>query len=136
MPPFPINHRHSFLSLLGFIYGSAFLSYYIQFPGLVSSSGIEPSSRLLSYAFPTINQFLEAEMDGKDAFMLSVDALCEICAMLGVTLSCIAAWYVKIYNLVIFNNDYFHRCRHLFVVKVVHIITAWSLLPSHLYTVS
>lgn len=94
MPTIPINYRHIFLSWLGLIYSSAFLSYYIQFPGLVSSSGIEPSGRLLSYVFPTISHFIEARINGKDAFMLSVDVLCEICAILGVILSCIAAGYV------------------------------------------
>jgi hypothetical protein len=65
--------RSPFLSCLGLIHLIAFWSYYAQFPGLLSSSGIEPVHRLLRYAAPTLHR--QGWTDD--------DSLCELVAILG-----------------------------------------------------
>ncbi len=99
-----INHRTRtiFLSSLGFIFCAAFLSYYVQFPGLVSSSGVEPVARLLQVVFPKLNKLIESSF-GKDndPYMAITDIICELCAILGVILSCLVARQVYL-----FLNDF------------------------------
>ncbi len=85
------NHHHMFLCGIGLIFSLAFASYHVQFPGLVSSSGIEPASRSLSFAFPTLGKILQEKFRNRYTFMISVDILCELCTTLGVLISCIAA---------------------------------------------
>ena len=100
--------RSVFLSGLGVIFFTAFVSYHVQFPGLNSSSGIEPAGRIFPYAFPQIYkgewQFQTLELGGwlrlpfpfkfhNDTRVLwyEVDILCEVVSILGIFLSAIAA---------------------------------------------
>ncbi|KAI2504273.1 hypothetical protein MHU86_10200 [Fragilaria crotonensis] len=71
--------RSLFLSCLGLIHLIAFWSYYAQFPGLLSSSGIEPVHRLLRYAAPTLHR--QGYTDD--------DSLCELVAILGMLVGAI-----------------------------------------------
>lgn len=68
-----VSLRSLFLSCLGLIHLIAFWSYYTQFPGLLSSSGIEPVHRLLRYAAPTLHR--QGWTDD--------DSLCELVAISG-----------------------------------------------------
>jgi len=91
-----------YFSSLGSIFAIAFVSYYVQFPGLVSSYGIEPAWRSFSTAFPNINKWLLTRVNrdtitvaGKyDSLAIEIDILCEIVAVLGIFLSCVAARFV------------------------------------------
>lgn len=79
------NIRSIYLSSVGTIFLIANLSYYVQFPGLLSSVGVEPAaSRVIPKAFPDLQQLLEQnDVDG-DSF---IETLC----MIGVVLSSIVA---------------------------------------------
>lgn len=82
-----------FLSSIGFIYVIAFSSYWIQFPGLVSSSGIEPVGRTLPILFPFVYDRIQSFI-GTDtrAIWIATDIMCESIAWIGVLLSiCIAS---------------------------------------------
>ena len=99
--------RSIFLSGLGVIFLTAFVSYHVQFPGLLSSSGIEPVGRIFPYAFPQTYkgewQFQALELgrvhvplplkfhDDTRVFWYEVDVLCEVVSILGIFLSTIAA---------------------------------------------
>ena len=73
--------RHSYLCLLGFIFTIAFLSFYISYPGLLSSSsGIDPVHRILPHRFPRLNSHVK-----------DIDTLCEGLALVGIVLSCLLA---------------------------------------------
>ena len=76
-----MNLRYLFLSCLGLIHLIAFWSYYVQFPGLLSSSGLEPVHRLLRYAAPTLHR--QGWTDD--------DTLCELAAILGMFLATLEA---------------------------------------------
>ena len=75
--------RSMYLSSLGVIQLIAFWSYYIQFPGLLSSSGIEPVERLMPYAAPYLYQHLVLTE------VMDCDTLCELFAVFGILISCI-----------------------------------------------
>lgn len=77
--------RVNFLSAMGAIFLIAFWSYYTSFPGLISSSGIEPVGRWMPYATPSIHRNLIATQH------IDADSFCELSALLGMTLSCIVA---------------------------------------------
>lgn len=81
-----INPQSLFLSSLGIIHLIAFWSYYVQFPGLLSSSGIEPVRRLMPFAAPWIHKEL---ISGTE--IIDEDSLCELCAVLGMVLGSIIA---------------------------------------------
>lgn len=83
---FANNHNQKvqsvYLTSLSTIFLIAFISYYVQYPGLLSSScGLEPVDRVLFKAFPF---FI-----GKERF-IDVDSLCELSCILGIILSCVA----------------------------------------------
>ena len=73
---YKVNLSSLFLSSLGLIHAIAFWSYYVQFPGLLSASGIEPVHRLLPYAAPTLHRLGWTDDD----------SLCELVAILGMIL--------------------------------------------------
>ena len=79
------NIRAIYLSSLGAIFLIANLSYYVQFPGLLSSVGVEPAAaRVLPTLFPELKRHLEEnDVDG-DSF---IESLC----LVGIVLSSIAA---------------------------------------------
>jgi len=88
-----------FLSSLGFIFTSTFLSYYVQFPGLSSSSGIEPVGRIIPSVFPQLKEWLiglnsadqQLGNGSVQRFDVEMDVICELVAILGIILSCVAA---------------------------------------------
>ena len=79
------NIRAIYLSSLGSIFLVANLSYYVQFPGLLSSVGVEPATtRVLPKFFPQLqHQFEENNVDG--------DSFIECMCLVGVVLSSIVA---------------------------------------------
>jgi hypothetical protein len=86
------HYRSFFLSTLGLIFCSAFLSYYVQFPGLLSSAGIEPVGRSIHFVFPNLSRWLEERLGGdKDLYWAELDVMCDLIAIVGVVLSCIVA---------------------------------------------
>jgi hypothetical protein len=70
--------RSTYLSCLGAIFLIAFWSYYTSFPGLLSSSGIEPVGRLMPHVIPSFSGYENA------------DSFCQLAAVFGMLLSCIA----------------------------------------------
>lgn len=86
--PLGLEHvtlRQVYLSSLGVIFLVAFMSYYVQFPGLLSSSGLEPVSRVLPYALPNVDKYLVQRR------WIDPDSLCELLALGGTALSAVAA---------------------------------------------
>lgn len=77
-------YRSAFLSSLACIFLIAFWSFYTSFPGLLSSSGLEPAVRLFPYivAPPVYRSLIQSGI-------IDVDSLCELVACAGVVLSCI-----------------------------------------------
>lgn len=75
--------RANFLSLMGIIFLIAFWSYYTSFPGLISSSGIEPVGRLMPFATPSLHKNLIATN------YIDPDSFCELASVLGMMLACI-----------------------------------------------
>jgi hypothetical protein len=84
-------HRPSlsnlYLSSLGTIFSIAFISYYIQYPALSSSSGIEPCEKVFRRAFPSL-----WEMIAKGYF--DVDSFVELVNLLGLVISVVIARWV------------------------------------------
>mmetsp|Transcript_8806 Transcript_8806/g.16625 ORF Transcript_8806/g.16625 Transcript_8806/m.16625 type:complete len:735 (+) Transcript_8806:123-2327(+) len=86
------------LSGLGLIFLIAFVSYYIQFPGLVSSAGIEPAGRIFPRVFPLLYKKL-VDSESKEELVwhdlcsswVKVDLLCETCCIIGILLSSMVA---------------------------------------------
>ena len=79
--------RYSFLSLVGLNFFAAFLSYYVQYPGLLSSaSGIIPADRALSSIFS--EDLLRNKMFSW--IHDDVDSFSDLIVMLGVILSVFA----------------------------------------------
>lgn len=74
--------RFTYLSCMGAIHLIAFWSYYTSFPGLLSSSGIEPVGRVMPYVVPSLSQYIDQYIDA--------DSFCELAAVVGMVLSCIA----------------------------------------------
>ena len=104
-----------YFSSLGLIFLSAFVSYYVQFPGLVSLHGIEPAWRSFSNKFPFFEKWLSnhlrrndnsAKVDG--VISLEIDMICETIALLGILLSSIAARLVFIEMLLLVKIASFH----------------------------
>ncbi|KAG7354023.1 lipase maturation factor [Nitzschia inconspicua] len=81
----PFHHRAFFLQSLGAIHVIAFWSYYVQFPGLLSSSGIEPVQRSFPYTVPWLYQRLIA------SGTIDEDALCELFALTGMGIGALIA---------------------------------------------
>ena len=81
----PLSARFAFLSALGVIHLIAFWSFYTSFPGLLSSSGIDPVGRLMPYVFPSLYRNLV------ESRYIDADSFCELAAFLGIWLSCAAA---------------------------------------------
>ena len=93
-----ISIRSVFLSGIGAIFFIAFNSYYVQFPGLLSSSGIEPAGRIFPKVFSRFHNsfFRDDHLSHHDEGMkirewLQVDLMCEGVSILGALLSAIAA---------------------------------------------
>ena len=88
--------RSVFLSGLGVIFLVAFVSYHLQFPGINSSSGIEPAGRIFPYVFPQIYSgklkwpSVHFHKD-TTVFWYEVDVLCETASLLGIIFSIIAS---------------------------------------------
>lgn len=80
-----IKLRSRILSAMGSIFLIAFWSYYTSFPGLNSSSGIEPVTRMMPLATPYLNDRLIATRH------IDADSFCELTALLGIVLSCIVS---------------------------------------------
>lgn len=79
------NIRALYLSSLGAIFLIANLSNYVQFPGLLSSVGVEPAAtRVLPKLFPELQHHLEENNIDGDSF---IESLC----LVGVVLSSIVA---------------------------------------------
>lgn len=59
-----------FLQALGLIFLVANISYYVQYPGLLSSSaGIEPVDRVLPKLFPSLQKLLLVWQIDEDSFV-------------------------------------------------------------------
>ena len=82
------DYRGLYLSSLALIYLIAFWSYFTQFPGLNSSSGLEPASRLFPYAFPWLKDKVH-----------DVDTFCELTAVVGMLLSGLVATIPRLRDL-------------------------------------
>ena len=77
--------RSLFLSSLGLTHLIAFWSYYVQFPGLLSSSGIEPVYRLMPFAARDLHkQWIQPGF-------IDEDSLCEIFALVGMLVGAVTA---------------------------------------------
>ena len=77
--------RSAYLSLLGLIFLVAFSSYHAQYPGLLSSSGIDPSERILRVAFPGLYRKIVEEG------WIDADSLCELTCVAGASLAAAVA---------------------------------------------
>jgi hypothetical protein len=76
-----------FLQALGLIFLVANVSYYVQYPGLLSSSaGIEPVDRVLPKLFPSLQKLLLVWQIDEDTF---VDSLVLFSIFLS---SLVVAW--------------------------------------------
>jgi hypothetical protein len=75
-----------FLRVLGLIFLLANISYYVQYPGLLGSAGIEPVDRILPKLFPTLQRLLLEWHVDEDSF---VDALVLLNIFLS---SLVVAW--------------------------------------------
>ena len=80
-----MKFRFLYLSCLGTIQLIAYWSYYIQFPGLLSSSGIDPVERIFHYAAPSFYENLVKPG------IVDESSLCELMALLGMILSAFIA---------------------------------------------
>lgn len=76
--------RGVFLRALGFIFLLANVSYYVQYPGLLSASGVAPVDHLLPKLFPSIHRLLLQELD-EDSFV-------ELLVLIGIFFSTLAVW--------------------------------------------
>ena len=85
--------QNLYLSCLASTFVIAFLSYYVQFPGLNSSSGLEPGGRVFPHLFPWLHHFIFGNVAGVplDKWWVEVDVLCESTVVVGLLLSCLAA---------------------------------------------
>jgi hypothetical protein len=97
--------RNRFLSGLGLIFLVAFVSYYVQFPGLVSSSGIEPAGRIFPRAFPALYKhwWFNDIIDDSKEMWVAVDVLCEAACTLGIFLSALAAFGIIHHGILFFG---------------------------------
>jgi Protein of unknown function (DUF1222). len=94
-----LSSRCRLLSGLGLIFLIAFVSYHVQFPGLVSSAGIEPAGRIFPHVFPRLyDKLIENDSQSSSSstrttsfLWVKVDLLCETCCILGIVLSSIVA---------------------------------------------
>jgi len=75
-----------FLRALGLVFLLANISYYVQYPGLLSSAGIEPVDRIFPKLFPTLQKILLEWHVDEDSF---VDALVLLNILLS---SLVVAW--------------------------------------------
>lgn len=81
-----------FLCSIGIIYGIAFASYWVQFPGLVSSNGLEPAGRIFQVSFPFLHKKIETiATKNIQSIWITVDILCEAVTIMGFILSLIVA---------------------------------------------
>eukprot|EP00980_Cylindrotheca_fusiformis_P019436 scaffold6708_cov134-Cylindrotheca_fusiformis.AAC.6 len=76
----PSSVRKAFLSSLASIFLVAYLSYYVQYPGLLSTYGIESAANTLPQRFPS---FFPRNSN------FDVDSWLELSCLLGVCISCI-----------------------------------------------
>ena len=91
VPNMILNLDTAYLSSIGGLFTIAFLSYFVQFPGLLSSSGLEPVGRILPFVFPNKYQLLGTSSDEVENW-IAVEIICEVVAIVGVLLSSVAAW--------------------------------------------
>ena len=75
-----------YLSTLGAIFSIAFLSYYIQYPALSSSSGIEPCHRVFSRAYPELYEKAILVDDGESGYV-DIDTFVELVSLIGIGIS-------------------------------------------------
>jgi hypothetical protein len=81
-----------FLCIIGAIYGIAFASYWVQFPGLVSSNGLEPAGRIFQSSFPFLYKKIEVIVgNDNQSFWITVDIICEGVTFMGCVLSLLVA---------------------------------------------
>ena len=81
-----------FLLSIGSLFTIAFLSYFVQFPGLLSSSGLEPVGRIYPAVFPKKYQYFGTSSDDVHTNWIQVEVICDIAAVAGVILSSLVAW--------------------------------------------
>lgn len=82
----------TFLSSIGIIYGISFASYWVQFPGLVSSNGLEPAGRIFQASFPFLYEKIETIVEHDvNSLWITVDILCEAVTVMGFMLSLLVA---------------------------------------------
>ena len=82
---------HTYLPSIGFLFTIAFTSYFIQFPGLLSSSGLEPVGRIYPVAFPQKYQYFGTSSDITTNW-IQVEVICDIVAIVGAFSSSLLAW--------------------------------------------
>jgi uncharacterized membrane protein YphA (DoxX/SURF4 family) len=136
-----INIQSLFLSCLGIIHVIAFWSYYVQFPGLLSSSGIEPVRRLLPHAAPWIytNWISSADNYGAGG-VIDEDSLCELCAVLGMIVGSILAsgachhglfWVVQtaLYSFLVRTGGTFYSFQWDTLLLEATLVTALTFAP-------
>jgi len=79
------NLQFLYLQVLGVIQLIAFWSYYVQYPGLLSSSGIEPVQRIFARVAPFVyHRFIRTGF-------IDEDSLCELLALTGMLVSTVIA---------------------------------------------
>ena len=86
--------RSLFLRSLSFVFLTAFASFYVQFPGLLSSSGLEPVDRVLPIAFPWINEHIIQSNFFLTKWVDSADSLCKLVSITGIIFSASVVMYV------------------------------------------
>ena len=86
------NIRSIYLSLVGVLFLIAFLSYDAQYPGLLSSAGIEPTHRIIKNAYPKLNKYLIDSESESESGIIDTDSLCNVIIIIGVIFSTLASW--------------------------------------------
>eukprot|EP00957_Ditylum_brightwellii_P078873 5997480-Ditylum_brightwellii.AAC.1 len=97
-----VLYHHAFLSILSLIYFQAFVSYYLQYPGLNSTFGVEPVNMkniniFGAEIFPNsssqksdnLNEMVD--MIKLNTMEMDVDTFCEMVAFVGGLLSLVCA---------------------------------------------
>ena len=80
------NVKSIYLSSIGLIFLVAYLSCYVQYPGLSSAAGIEPSHRIVKHAYPNLHGYLI------ESNIMDTDSMCNLILIVGVVFSILASW--------------------------------------------
>jgi hypothetical protein len=126
--------RSLFLSAVGLVHVIVFWSYYVQFPGLLSSSGIEPVHRLMPYASPWLHQQLISTR------YIDYDSLCELLALMGMVVGAVLAsrlcqhgslylWQTLVYSLLVRSGGTFYSFQWDILLLEVTMVTALTYAP-------